>query len=337
MQENNDNAGLIGELSRSIAAQLSGDRTITILVVGRVGSGKSSTVNSLLGSEWAKVSMFRRGTDRVNAYDGDIQGIKFRVIDTPGFGDPEPGQDERTLDQIRALSGSCDALLYISPLNQPRVDMVDFHTARTLVESFPEVVWKKSVIVLTKADLVAEDFAHQRDSWAGTLQGLFRRAARELSQAEPEEIPAIAISNGRPTNPDGNQWMGALFVAVLQRIDLSVAIRFLFSQVKRIDYEERAQRLAGDALHASAYGVAPSYTSTPAAPTIVLDAQQRASVREVLRDALAITASATAIGAALGAVVGGPPGALLGGAIGATAGIIAAAAVSFWDDLKSLF
>jgi predicted GTPase len=332
MHEDVDKTMLIEKLSRSIAERLQRDTPITLLVVGRIGSGKSSTVNSLLGAELAKVSLHDRGTDHVEMHEGQIHGIHFKIIDTPGFGDPDPEQDDRTLEEITHLSGHFDALLYISPLNQARVDLIDAITIRTLFGRFPEIIWKKSVIVFTKADLVEGDFAEQRDRWANTLQELMIRESGRMPRSKVEAIPIVTISNGHEKRPDGVEWLGELFVTVLERIDRTVAIQFLFSQIGRIQSSE--PKRSDTALDLSYIN---RTSRERGVDSIHLDSAQRSRVREVVRDALVITASATTIGAAVGAAVGGPPGALVGGLIGAGVGITVAAVTTFWDGFKGLF
>lgn len=344
MPDKEANERLIDQLGRSILEHLQGDDPITLLVVGRIGSGKSSTVNSLLGAELANVSLHGKGTDNVEMHEGEIQGIKFKVIDTPGFGDPDPDQDARTLEQINRLAGHFDALLYVSALNQPRVDLIDTYTMRTLFESLPDMIWDKSVIVLTKADLTGESFAAQRGRWERTLRDLMAREARRTRRAtgsDVEKIPMVAVSNGHPRNPDGNEWLGELFVTALERINRTVAIRFLFAQIKRVHLSDREQSTASPG-HATSGGPSPapaatSYSAGWRAESFALDPAQRGRLREVVRDALVITASATTIGAAVGAAVGGPPGALVGGFIGATIGVTVAAVTTFWDGVKGLF
>ncbi|MCV3213991.1 50S ribosome-binding GTPase [Plectonema radiosum NIES-515] len=58
-----------------------------LLLVGRTGVGKSSTVNSLMGEKIAKVGDDEATTVEVKAYDRKINDVNFTVFDTPGLCD----------------------------------------------------------------------------------------------------------------------------------------------------------------------------------------------------------------------------------------------------------
>ena len=51
-------------------------------------------------------------------------------------------------------------------------------------------------------------------------------------RSKVEKIPIVTISNGQRRNADGAEWLGELFVTVLERIDGTVAIQFLFANRK---------------------------------------------------------------------------------------------------------
>ena len=60
----------------------------TIVIVGLLGSGKSTVVNTILGVEAAQTSEANYGcTQEPTVYVSDL--AKLNIIDTPGFGDPK--------------------------------------------------------------------------------------------------------------------------------------------------------------------------------------------------------------------------------------------------------
>ncbi len=57
-------------------------RDLTFLLVGRTGVGKSSTINTLLGSEVAKTGRYCPTTVEVQKYKHTHDGVTFIIVDT---------------------------------------------------------------------------------------------------------------------------------------------------------------------------------------------------------------------------------------------------------------
>jgi small GTP-binding protein len=82
----------------------------TLVMVGKAGVGKSSTVNTLMGREVALTSDERVMTADVTKYEGDFDGIKLNVLDTPGLADTTK-RDDLYLQNIREMAKPADILL----------------------------------------------------------------------------------------------------------------------------------------------------------------------------------------------------------------------------------
>lgn len=206
-------------IAAPILRRLRASGALTVLVAGRTGCGKSSTVNSLLGQEAATISPHARGTDRVTPYPREIGGIELRIIDTPGLGDPDPLQEKLTLAALGALDQRINSLLYVTAMDHPREDTVDWYTFRILFDLFPDAMKERSTIVLTRADLVPEGkYAEKRHRWLRSLQGMLARVSG-MSRWSARDVPAVVIANGRRLNPDGEEWLEELLVTVVERSD----------------------------------------------------------------------------------------------------------------------
>lgn len=58
---------------------------VTVLVIGPVDSGKTSLIRNLLHPGFGLTDDFAPGpTNRISTYDGDVMGVHFTFIDTPG-------------------------------------------------------------------------------------------------------------------------------------------------------------------------------------------------------------------------------------------------------------
>ena len=135
-------------------------KTFTFLLIGRTGVGKSSTINSLIGANVAPVGDFDPCTADVTVHETNLHGAIVRVIDTPGLCDDleEVGNDAKYIELMREkIPGAIDAVLFVSRLDDTRVDASEKRGLRLITEAFGEPFWKKSVIVFTQSDKVPDE------------------------------------------------------------------------------------------------------------------------------------------------------------------------------------
>ncbi|KAG6784943.1 hypothetical protein POTOM_010657 [Populus tomentosa] len=131
---------------------------LTILVMGKGGVGKSSTVNSLLGERAVNVSSFQSEAFRPVMVSRNRAGFTLNIIDTPGL--VEGGYvSYQALDMIKRflLNKTIHVLLYVDRLDAYRVDDLDKQIIGAISDSFGKEIWSKSLLVLTHAQLCPPD------------------------------------------------------------------------------------------------------------------------------------------------------------------------------------
>ncbi|KAF6156766.1 hypothetical protein GIB67_033235 [Kingdonia uniflora] len=199
--------------------------TLTILVMGKGGVGKSSTVNSLIGERVVAVSAFQSEGQRPVMVSRSRAGFTLNIIDTPGL--IEGGYvNDQALEIIKRflLNKTIDVLLYVDRLDAYRVDNLDRQVIRAITDSFGKEIWRRGVVVLTHAQLSPPDginydnfFSRRSDA----LVKVIRLGARIRKQEfQDSALPIVLVENsgrcntnesGEKVLPNGTTWISNLF------------------------------------------------------------------------------------------------------------------------------
>nr|KYP68352.1 hypothetical protein KK1_021975 [Cajanus cajan] len=131
------------------------DFSCTIMVLGKTGVGKSATINSIFDEVKFNTSAFHMGTKKVQDVVGTVQGIKVRVIDTPGLLPSWSDQrsNEKILLSVKNFIKKTppDIVLYLDRLDMQSRDFSDMPLLRTITEIFGPSIWFNAIVVLTHA------------------------------------------------------------------------------------------------------------------------------------------------------------------------------------------
>ncbi|XP_078440675.1 translocon outer complex protein 120 [Wolffia australiana] len=205
------------------------DFSCTIMVIGKSGVGKSATINSIFDEVKLTTNAFNPCTTKVQDIVGTVQGIKVRVIDTPGLSSSsiDHQKNEKILHSVKNFirNSPPDIVLYLDRLDMQSRDYGDVSLLRTVTEIFGASVWFNAIIVLTHAGsappegnsgaaMSYEMFVTQRSH---VVQQAIRQAAGDMRLMNPvslvENHSACRMNRaGQRVLPNGQVWKPQLLL-----------------------------------------------------------------------------------------------------------------------------
>ncbi|XP_039137932.1 LOW QUALITY PROTEIN: translocase of chloroplast 120, chloroplastic-like [Dioscorea cayenensis subsp. rotundata] len=205
------------------------DFSCTIMVIGKSGVGKSATINSIFDEVKFSTDAFQLGTKKVQDVVGTVQGIKVRVIDTPGLSSSssDQHQNEKILHSVKRFISKSppDIVLYFDRLDMQSRDHGDVPLLRSITNIFGPSIWFNAIVVLTHAasappdgpngaPLSYEMFVTQRSH---VVQQAIRQAAGDLRLMNPvslvENHTACRMNRaGQRVLPNGLVWKPQLLL-----------------------------------------------------------------------------------------------------------------------------
>ncbi|THU56175.1 hypothetical protein C4D60_Mb11t14480 [Musa balbisiana] len=223
-----DRASVVAEQLEA-AGQETLDFSCTIMVIGKTGVGKSATINSIFDEVKLPTDAFQVGTKKVQEVVGMVQGIKVRVIDTPGLfsSSLDQNRNEKTLHSVKRFISKTppDIVLYFDRLDMQSRDYGDAPLLRTITDIFGASIWFNAIVVLTHAasappdgpngsPLTYEMFVTQRSH---VVQQAIRQAAGDVRLMNPvslvENHSACRMNRaGQRVLPNGQVWKPQLLL-----------------------------------------------------------------------------------------------------------------------------
>ncbi|GFY89864.1 translocon outer complex protein 120 [Actinidia rufa] len=196
------------------------DFSCTIMVLGKTGVGKSATINSIFDEVKFGTDAFELGTKKVQDVVGTVQGIKVRVIDTPGLlpSRSDQRQNEKILHSIKRFIKKTppDIVLYLDRLDMQGRDFGDMPLLRTITEIFGPSIWFNAIVVLTHAASAPPEgpngtatsydmFVTQRSH---VVQQAIRQAAGDMRLMNPVVFSgeSLSLQNEQGWSKSITQW-----------------------------------------------------------------------------------------------------------------------------------
>ena len=303
-------------------------RTVTIVVVGKTGTGKSTLINSLIGRESAKVGYtLRKGTGKVTKHSAEINGVNFNAWDTPGLQDAdEDTENDETLKQIsdKIGNGQWDLLLFCIKMTEDRLTKDDRITIREVKNYFGEGVFRNAVFALTRANeltvpegrkkiSLTQYFNQRHSEWMDIIcNDVLKDCSREIT----DNLMFVPTGYRQCSLPAGcEDWFSLFWMACLYKLKPEAQPALLYASngrfakcedlvVKEEDLKEIPPQLRR---------IVVNRTGTIASTAKMLRVNKTA-----LSGGMGV-ACGTCIGCLLG-LIGGPMGASVGAVVGGAAG-----------------
>ncbi|KNA14966.1 hypothetical protein SOVF_102530 [Spinacia oleracea] len=203
--------------------------SLTILVMGKGGVGKSSTVNSVIGERVVAVSAFQSEASRPVMISRARAGFTLNIIDTPGL--VEGGYvNDRAIDMIKSflLDKTIDVLLYVDRLDSYRVDTLDRQIIQAITYSFGKQIWNRAAVVLTHAQLSPPDGLSYEEFFTKRSEALLKvvhlGGGIRKQDSLAFSMPIVLVENsgrcnknesGEKVLPNGISWIPSLVKTII--------------------------------------------------------------------------------------------------------------------------
>ena len=220
----------------------------SILVCGRKGIGKSSLVNCVLGEDVCVVEDTEEDaivpTAKVTGYSVTLNEVQMTIFDSPGLQDGT-ADEASYLSDMKATCSDVDLVFYCLDMTQARWTPPETNSIRLLTETFGPSFWAKTIVVLTKANLLQsakpvsdEEKSEQFTRWTVRHEKKFRAELGKVVSSMgliPEDhiicmstVPAVpAGSEAVQVLPNGKHFIGNLWVTCAERITSTVLEIFM--------------------------------------------------------------------------------------------------------------
>ncbi|KAL2459648.1 translocase of chloroplast [Forsythia ovata] len=222
--------------------------SLNILVIGKTGVGKSATINSIFGEKKAMIDAFEPATTDVKVITGSLDGVKIRILDTPGLRTSftEQSINRRILLMIKKFMRKCppDVVLYVDRVDAQTRDLTDLPMLKSVTTYLGSSIWHNAVIALTHAASTLPDgpsgnplsydvFVAQRSR---LVQQLISHSAGDMHVMNP--VALVENHNFVEKNKDGEAMLPNGEIWRSQLLLLCYSMKIL-SEIAKLSREQR--------------------------------------------------------------------------------------------------
>ena len=207
-------------MNPTVALPMARNDSVSILIAGKVGTGKSSLINSVNGCDVATEGEAQ--TTRLKSYPMQVETIannvrrqtRVTLWDSPGIGNVYRDEDA-LYAQLADKYKEADILFYCLDMRQ-RLSKDDVNGITRLTEALGPELWKNAVFVLTFANEVKpppgsypdQVTQHFRDTLHSWREAIGRLLGERLSVPEEiiKDIAFIPAGYHQQAPPDCRDW-----------------------------------------------------------------------------------------------------------------------------------
>lgn len=205
--------------------------TVKVLVLGMSGTGKSAFINSLLDTPRATTSAYKDATKRVRLIRGDIHGVRFTFIDTPGLHacSSYHTQNRALLKTIKRVYDwhKPNFVLYVDRLDAAKGGFGELSLLGQITQVMGQAMWRDTMVLLTHASSARADLGPGYDTFVknrkNILQNVLRQAVGDMQLRNPiflvdnhPDCPKNAL--GQPIVLDGGNtlaWKSTITIMLI--------------------------------------------------------------------------------------------------------------------------
>jgi len=162
--------------------------TFSIMVIGKTGVGKSSTINSLCNHNRVSTvgALTSNATDAVTTFVRTLWGLKLTLIDTPGLNEKDRisrNSIEKIKNYVLHMEKNLDVVMYCERADLYRFEPIDEKVIYTVTKVFGESIWQRTMHVFTRAGSISIPSGQTYDQFIGKRAEMFSKYVKKFCRS----------------------------------------------------------------------------------------------------------------------------------------------------------